>query len=219
MTDIQTRFKKFGGDHIPDIVEYLKENIEKNPSLTISVGCDSIQKRRKTMYAITLMIYDTDIRNGAHVIFFRENLTKLRDNFERLQKEAEFALEVANYLHDELSPFYRRQDLTNSELKRYKYHLLRSSGQYSHVAVHNEDTFINNLPLSESEKLFEYKLVDIHLDYNPFEGNVDKRGVAKNRSNMSYKSYVPYLRSIGYRVFCKSDSPAASSAADLLLQD
>jgi len=41
----RNRFKRFGGEYIPDIVEYLKEYLEKDPNTTITVGCDSIQKR------------------------------------------------------------------------------------------------------------------------------------------------------------------------------
>jgi len=36
---------------------------------------------------------------------------------------------------------------------------------------------------------------------------------------MSYKANVPWLRSLGYRVFAKNIAFAATSAADLLLQD
>ena len=67
------KFKKFGGEQIPNVIEYLKELILNQPTLTITVGCDSIQRRRNTTYAVTIMIYNNDIRNGAHVIFFRES--------------------------------------------------------------------------------------------------------------------------------------------------
>ena len=67
--EIRKRFKKFGGQFIPDIIEYLKDCIEKDPYITISLGCDSIQRRRKTIYAITLMIYNSEIKHGAHVCF------------------------------------------------------------------------------------------------------------------------------------------------------
>ena len=218
MTDIKSKFKKFGGDNITNIIDYLDKFISQNTNLTISVGCDSIQRRRKTVYAITIMMYDTDIKNGAHVVFFRENFFKIRDNYERLQKEAEIALEIAEFLDKSLIQFSRK-DLTDLERKRYKFHILKSEGKYAHVPYYNEDVFIKNMTLTESEKIFEYKKVDIHLDYNPYEGVVDKRGVPKNRSNVAYKSMTPWLRGLGYRVFCKPNSPASTSAADLLLQN
>ena len=119
------KFKKFGGEMIPDIIEYLKEIIEREPTSTITVGCDSIQVRRRTIYAITLMTYNTDIRRGAHVVFFRESCPKIRDTQERLYKEAQYLNDVGNYLDTELANFYTRKDLTEVERKKYKYHLAR----------------------------------------------------------------------------------------------
>lgn len=215
--DIRKRFKKFGGEFIPDIIEYLKDYIKKDPTVTISLGCDSIQRRRKTTYAITLMLYNTDVKNGAHVVFFRESQSKIRDNFERLHKEAQYVQEIGDFLHKELEPFYTRRDINELERKRYKFHIARCNGEYSHV--YDEDSFIRNMILSEHEKTVEYKLVDLHLDFNPVEGKLDHRGFAKNKSNLSYKTYVPWLRSIGFRVWSKPNATAATSAADLLLQD
>jgi len=214
----KSKFKSFGGSYIPDITEYLKEYIKNEPTVTITVGCDSIQKRRRTVYAVTIMLYNTDVRRGAHVVFFRESHTKIRDNFERLHKEAQYAHDVATYLHNELEPFYTRNDLTDLELKKYKYHIAKSNGEYAHVQLHNEEAVVKNLPLSDSDKM-EYKLVDIHVDFNPFEGTINERGVSKNKSYVAYKSYVPWLRGLGFRVWAKPSAFAATSAADLLLQD
>lgn len=216
---IINRFKKFGGEHIPDIIEYLRDYIKRDPGITITVGCDSIQRRRRTIFAVTIMIYSVDYKNGAHVIFFRENLLKIRDHFERLSKEAEMAIAVADILNDQLSSFYERKDLSEIQRKRYKFHIARSNGEYPNISNLNVDNVIKNITLNDSEKTFEYKLVDIHLDFNPNEGTVDKKGVAKNKSNLNYKTYIPYIRSLGYRVYAKSEAHAASSAADLLLQD
>jgi len=217
--DIRKRFKKFGGEFIPDIIEYLKEYINQEPNVTISLGCDSVQKRRKTIYAITIMLYNTDIKNGAHVIFFRENINKVRDNFERLHKEAQYVHEIGEFLQKELEGFYVRKDLTEMERKRYKFHVAKCNGEFSHVSSFDEDVVTKNINLSPIDKMFEFKLIDLHLDFNPVEGNVDKKGHAKNRSNLSYKTYVPWLRGMGYRVFAKPVAYCATSAADLLLQD
>ena len=141
----KNRFKRFGGDYIPDIIQYLKEYIQKDPGVTISVGCDSIQKRRRTVYAITIMMYNGDLKHGAHVVFFRESCPKIRDNNERLFKEAQYLHDVGTYLHDELSQFYVRQDLTPFEKRRYKYHLLKCNGEYAHVPSHQEEGVIKNL--------------------------------------------------------------------------
>ena len=213
------KFKKFGGDFIPDVIEYIKSYTEKWPNLTISVGCDSIQLRKKTTYAFTITMYNGDSRNGAHVIFYRESFNKIRDNFERLHNEAIFTERLADFLQTELEQFYVRKDLTDIELKRYKYHILKSNGEYKDISLNNEERVIENIHLSDSDLNFNYKLVDLHLDFNPNETRTDNRGFARNKSFLSYKTYVPWLRGMGYRVFSKPMAFGASSAADLLLQD
>jgi predicted RNase H-related nuclease YkuK (DUF458 family) len=215
---LKSRFKKFGGEFIPDIIEYLKEQIERDPYITISLGCDSVQRHRKTLYAVTLMIYNTDIRNGAHVVFFRDNQMRVRDNQERLQKEALIIHEIAEYLNEELSKFYVRKDLTDLSRREYKYHLERCLGKFDYVKMIDEENVIKNLTLTENEKQVKFNLIDLHLDFNPNEGKVDSRGYSQNKSNVTYKSYVPWLRSIGYRVWVKPLAHASTSAADLLLQ-
>jgi predicted RNase H-related nuclease YkuK (DUF458 family) len=212
------KFKKFGGDYIPDVIEYLKEYIDKDPSLTITIGCDSVQKRRKTMYAITIMLYNGDVRNGAHVIFYRETIDKIRDNQERLYKEALYLNEVGNYINDELSNFYNRKDLIELERKRYKYHLLKCQGEYSYVPPHQDEVVMRNLTLLPADYM-DFKLVDLHVDFNPFEGSLNEKGIIKNRSYTAYKSYVPWLRGMGFRTWAKPSAHAATSAADLLLKD
>lgn len=214
----KNRFKKFGGDYIPDIIEYLREYLNVDPTTTITVGCDSIQKRRRTVYAITIMLYNTDVKKGAHVVFFREFCTKIKDHQERLFKEAQYLHDVGTYLHTELSLWYKRKDLTDIERKRYKYHLLKCSGEFKNVQSHYEDGVMKSLFLTPYD-MIDFKLVDLHVDFNPVEGTVSDKGVAKNKSYIAYKSFVPWLKGVGFRVWSKPMAPASSSAADLLLQD
>ena len=214
----KNRFKRFGGDSIPDIIEYIKDYIKKDPTATITVGCDSIQKRRKTTYAVTIMLYNTDVKNGAHVVFFRESCAKIRDNQERLFKEAQYLHDIGTYLDKELSEFYERKDLTEIEMKRYKFHLLRCAGEYSHVPSHQEEGVMRNLVLLPEDRLMP-RLVDLHVDFNPVEGSINEKGISKNRSYPAYKAYAPWLRGMGFRTWAKPMAFAATSAADLLLKD
>ncbi len=214
----KNRFKKFGGDYIPDIIQYLKEYIDKDPGVTISVGCDSIQKRRRTVYAITIMLYNTDLKHGAHVVFFRESCAKIKDNNERLFKEAQYLHDLGVYLDEELSKFYKRVDLTEKERKRYKYHLFKCAGEYSHVPLHQDESVMNALFLTTADEI-EYRLVDLHADFNPFEGSINEKGIHRNKSHAAYKSYIPWLRGMGFRTWAKPMSFASTSAADLLLHD
>ena len=214
---MRDKFKKFGGETIPDVIQYIKDYVEKDPTVTITVGCDSIQKRRKTFYAITIMFYNKDIKNGAHVIFYRESYKKIRDNQERLYKEAQYLYDVGSFLDKELSGFYNRLDLNDENYKKYKFHTLRCEGKYLDIESHREIGVIKNLTVTEKDRI-EYKLVDLHVDFNPAKGNLTDRGGFKNKSYIAYKSYVPWLRSIGFRTWAKPISHAATTAADLLLK-
>ena len=61
------------------------------------------------------------------------------------------------------------------------------------------------------------KVVDLHVDFNPFESSQYDKG-HRNRSYVAYKSYVPWLRGLGFRVWAKPMGFASTSAADLLLK-
>lgn len=210
---LKSRFKRFGGEFIEDITEYLCEYINDEPAITIAIGNDSKQRRRRTTYSNTIMFYNHDMKKGAHVVFFRESVPKIYDIFTRLHKEAEYMNEIGNYLHNELEGIYERKDLTLAERRRYKLHMLREAGEYRDVSGFEEQLLLKNLYLTEIEKHAQYKLVDIHLDFN-FEEGID----SQNKSYKVFKVAVPWLRAQGFRVFTKPDAPSATSAADLLLK-
>jgi predicted RNase H-related nuclease YkuK (DUF458 family) len=207
------RFKQYGGEFIPEIIEYLREQLEIDPGMTISIGCDSIQLKRRTVYAVTIMMYNSQVKKGAHVVFFRESCPKIRENQERLYKEALYLHDLGTFLDENLSTFYKRTDLSEIERKKYKYHLAKCNNEYGHVPLHQEEGVIKNLLMTSADNI-DFKLVDLHVDFNPFEG-----ASGKNKSYVAYKSFVPWLRGLGFRVWAKPNSAASSSAADFLLQE
>lgn len=210
------KFRTFDGTQIEDIVEYVSDAVSRNPALTVSVGCDSSPQRPAT-YVVTVVLYDAVSRKGAHVVFSKESHDLMsRDVVGRLQREYELALGVAEALDRELSARHERGDLTEFERKRYKHHLLTNDGHYKH-ATHDDHAVVSAVVLTEAERSASYRFVDIHMDYNSAETSPDSRGAKRNKSNVSYRSWVPYLRSLGYRVFVKPSAFAASSAADILL--
>ena len=77
---------------------------------------------------------------------------------------------------------------------------------------------MNALFLTPSD-MIEYRTVDLHVDFNPFQGSLNEKGMHKNKSYTAYKSYVPWLRGMGFRTWAKPMSFASTSAADLLLHD
>lgn len=100
------KFKKFGGEVINDIAQYVKNYIKRSDNMRIIVGCDSQQKRRITLYAITIVLYDTCIHKGAHVLFLRQKVKKNRDLFSRLMNECLYSLNLAEWLDDKLKHSY-----------------------------------------------------------------------------------------------------------------
>jgi hypothetical protein len=91
---------------------------------------------------------------------------------------------------------------------------MRCNGEYGHIPNHDIEGFVKNISLSDFEKTNPFRLVDIHIDFNPYEGESKK-----NKSNVAYNAYVPWLRGLNYRVWAKPCGAAATSAADLLLRD
>jgi predicted RNase H-related nuclease YkuK (DUF458 family) len=211
-----SRFKKFGGEQIPDVIEYIREIMEREPGSVVSVGCDSIQVRRRTIYAVTVMIYDTEVKKGAHVVFFRESCPKIRETQERLYKEAQYLNDVGTWINDELEKVGVTRNLPELEKRKYKYHLLKSAGEYANVELHNEEAVVRNLVMTDGD-LMDTKVIDLHVDFNPFESSQYEKG-HRNKSFIAYKSYVPWLRGLGFRVWAKPLAFSATSAADLLLK-
>ena len=139
-------------------------------------------------------------------------------NMNSMPMPAPMARKENQIYQNELSAFYVRKDLTDIERKRYKYHLAVCNGEYSHVPLHLEEAVTNALSLT-SVDMIDFKLVDIHVDFNPKEGTINERGVSKNKSYVAYKSFGPWLKSLGFRTWAKPMSCGASTAADLLLHD
>ena len=96
--------------------------------------------------------------------------------------------------------------------------MARCNQEYSHVPVHQEEGVMNSLVLTPADRM-EFRLFDLHVDFNPNEGTKNERGVSKNKSYIAYKSYVPWLRGMGFRTWAKPLAFGATTAADLLLQD
>lgn len=213
----ENKFRKFNGEVIKNPVNYIEEILKNQPKSTIAVGCDSVQRSKKTIYAITIMIYNADLKRGAHIIYYKESLFNVKDYQDRLYREAQYVYDLGTYLDSELSKRYDRNDLTEYEMKKYKYHLLKCNGKFLNVDRYQENKLINSLELKSSD-VNNFRLVDLHVDFNPVETNINGNRVSKNRSYFAYKSFVPWLRGSGFRTWAKSLSFASKSAADYLLK-
>lgn len=208
---MKNKFKNYRGDKIPNVIEYIKNYIQMNPCITISVGCDSTRKRKGSIYATTIMFYDEINRNGAHVIYEKEYVNGKMDTFTRLYKEAELIYELTEYIEKEMYE-YKRSDLTDYQIKKYKYHLEQHKGKNLNITSDKEQKLINSMLVTEIDKHIPYKICDIHLDFNMQDGD------GKNHSYSVFKVVLPWFKSSGYRVYCKPYSAASTTAADSLVK-
>lgn len=94
-------FKLFGGTVIADLKSYVKDYVTKHPEVEVYVGSDSSQLRKQTVYATVILFYHPG--KGAHLIFHRERIDKVRVLYERLWREVEASLEVAQIVDEALS--------------------------------------------------------------------------------------------------------------------
>ena len=100
-------WKKFNKEIIENINEYVinyVKNVDRN--VKIIVGCDSHPHRRRLTYAVTVILYNESRKKGAHVVYAKVGIPKLRDVSAKIRKEAEFVYTVAESLDQSLRGKY-----------------------------------------------------------------------------------------------------------------
>lgn len=109
-----------------DLLEYLPEWMDKNPNHRFYIGCDSHNANGKTTFAIVIVLHNKS--NGGHVLYERRILPRIKSRYERLWKEVEFSVEIAQYLMDSgiKKPDYIDIDL-NPDPKYQSNSLLKSA--------------------------------------------------------------------------------------------
>jgi predicted RNase H-related nuclease YkuK (DUF458 family) len=91
-------FKLHTGETI-DALQHTKEVIAKHSLLgdvKVYVGCDSQNKRYVTSY-VGVIAYRYGAR-GTHYIYTRVDVSKIKDRWQKLSKEVELSLELADLL-------------------------------------------------------------------------------------------------------------------------
>ena len=80
---------------------YTSQIIEKSPDVKIHVGTDSQSENNQTKF-ITAIAYRYD-RRGVHYIFSKTNSPKIKNLWNRLFKETELSLSIAEKLKNKLN--------------------------------------------------------------------------------------------------------------------
>ena len=182
-------FKLFGGTQIEDVGQYVLDYVIKYPDTMVFIGTDSTQLRKQTLYATAVVLYHPG--SGAHIIYKRTRLSKVKDLFTRLWKEVELTREVAEYVNSTITGTYTFE-WNKDTLREYKNMLRMPSDDELREA---------------NIKLQSEKLIFVDLDFNPSENH---------KSNVVHDAGVGTLKGLGYRVRTKPTAYAATCAADLV---
>ena len=149
------RFKKFNGDVIEDLAVYLKSYFAQGVGgeYEIYVGCDSLPpKKKQTTYVTVVCI--RNIGRGVHILYRKDrdtNVKPIRSKKEtakdmdasikqRLQKEVQLSIEVADYLRSKGILTYRDKGNNVKSL---------------HIDIHLD---INPDATQKSNKVFDYAI-------------------------------------------------------------
>ncbi len=112
-----TDFKLLGGKGIDNLGEYLRKYYIENPNVKFYVGTDSLQNGKYTKYVTTVAMRHPEhtdenghfhYGSGVHLVFKKENVTRIRDIFTRLWRETELSYNLANYVHDSLKDIWKQ---------------------------------------------------------------------------------------------------------------
>ena len=98
-------FKKFTGEKLPNVEEYVRDYYKSHKNIEVMVGTDSQSKGARTCFSTIIAMYDcgdSEHGHGAHCIFRRWNVPRYRreQRAERLLKEVEESINVAKSLRE-----------------------------------------------------------------------------------------------------------------------
>lgn len=98
-------FKHFQTNEIVNVKEHVKNFLHNNPGTLVTVGSDSLSHKKWTVYGtIIAMFYPTyngktiEYHKGAHLIYTKKRVPKIKDLFTRLWNEIELTQKVADYV-------------------------------------------------------------------------------------------------------------------------
>ena len=115
-------FRKIGSNETVDLIEYVNLVLEKTPDAKIYVGCDSQSYANKTVY-VTTVVFRYDNR-GAHVIYKKEVISKVKDLWTKLWGELQRSIDIAGYLKIEGGINIHQIDLDYNNNPKHKSNMI-----------------------------------------------------------------------------------------------
>ena len=84
---------------IVNTIQHLKDKLlESKKEVEIYIGCDSQNHGNDTVYVSVIVLHYE--KQGGHVIYCKETVPRIKDQFTRLWREVEISIEVAEYLKE-----------------------------------------------------------------------------------------------------------------------
>ena len=94
------QFKTLSSHRKVDLIPYIREYVANHPETEILIGCDSQNRKRETIYAIVIGLYNPG--KGAHVLYSKFFIQRERDNVVRLLNEVWHSVETAEQIKNEI---------------------------------------------------------------------------------------------------------------------
>lgn len=124
MTPENRLFKVMGGTVQHDVCNYIT-SICSEQHLEVHVGCDSQNYKSHTVYVTTVVFRYPG--NGAHVIYRKEKVPKIKDLWTKLWAETERSVELAMLILNECNIKVKQIDLDYNSNPAYPSHKLISA--------------------------------------------------------------------------------------------
>lgn len=143
-------FRKYNGDIVENVHEYVKAWVEENPHGSVTVGCDSQEHARFIKYATTIVMHAKDqygVGHGGHVIystFNDETKTMKSDVYTKLWAEAEVTVAAGTMIGDIGRKIKIHLDYNSDETK------------YSHVLYKAGIGYVNGMGFEAFGKPYAY---------------------------------------------------------------
>ena len=94
------QFKKFSNREKIDIIPYIKEYINGHKNVNIWIGTDSQNRKHNTIYALVICLRIEG--KGAHLLYTKYEVPRIKENRDRLIKETFDTIEMAEYIKEQI---------------------------------------------------------------------------------------------------------------------
>ena len=91
-------FKTLGTKQEVDLIPYIEQYKQQFPDVEILMGTDSQNNKKVTIFAIVIALRKP--KNGAHVLFCKYDVPRIKNNNQRLTDETWASIEVAEHIRE-----------------------------------------------------------------------------------------------------------------------